>query len=198
MTLAYGWDAAFCPAPIPTDIQGLHMSYAGWYLGGSSAFHVWTAGERARLAASKMRTMPIWVPTPGQDDPRQVAFAAARAMLDARYRPWHKPWYCPLMWDLETGTEPDSGWVSVATAALHHYGYDSILYGSIDGSHILAEPLGPGWSGYLVADYTGVRHLYPARHVIGTQYAPDVAVPGGQVDLDVVDASVLDHLIALP
>jgi hypothetical protein len=194
MTLAFGWDAAFCPDPPPAEINGERMSYAGFYLGGSSAYHVWNAGERQLLARSGLRAMPIWVPTPGSDNPRQVAIAAAAALDGLRFKPFNRPWFRPLMWDLETGIEPDPGWVSVAAATLHARGYDSILYGSPAASHIFAEPLGPGWSAYLVAFYDGIPQLYPHPHVIGKQYAANVNVPGGQVDLNVVDASLLAHL----
>ena len=170
------------------------MSYAGFYLGGSSAFHVWTDAERKRLAASGLKTMPIWVPTPGFDNPRQVALQAAAAMAAAGYPPHHRPWFRPLMWDLETGIEPDPGWMRVAAATLHARGYDNLLYGSVDGSRIFAEPLGPGYSRYIVAYYDDIPQLYPHPGVVGKQYTANVSVPGGQVDLDVVDASLLDHL----
>lgn len=194
MALAFGWDAAFCPDPPPTNINGQHMSYAGFYLGGSSAYHVWTDEERRRLAASRLKTMPIWVPTPGSDNPRQVAYDAAAAMVKTGYRPSTRPWYRPLMWDLETGIEPDPGWMLVAARALHHYGFDSLLYGSVDGSKIFAEPLGPGYSRYIVAYYDDTPQLYPHPDAVGKQYAANVSVPGGQVDLNVVDASLLEHL----
>src|SRR5262252_45054 len=54
-TLVNGWDAAYGPDPAPTNINGRRMAYAGFYLGGSSAFRTWTDGERRRLAASRLR-----------------------------------------------------------------------------------------------------------------------------------------------
>jgi hypothetical protein len=197
MSNAYGWDAAFCPDPVPVDLgdaDQVEFAYAGFYLGGSSAFHTWTDVERRRLAASGLKCMPIWVPTPGHENPRQVALEAAAAMLAVGFPPRARPWYRPLMWDLETGTEPDPGWVRTAALTLHQRGYDSLLYGSVDGSHIFAEPLGPGFSGYIVAHYDGIAELYPHPGVVGKQYAANVAVPGGEVDLDVVAGSLLAHL----
>ncbi len=58
MTNAFGWDAAFCPDPPPAEAGGHRMSYGGFYLGGSGAYHVWTDQERRRLAASGLRCMP--------------------------------------------------------------------------------------------------------------------------------------------
>jgi hypothetical protein len=195
MSNEFGWDAAFCPDPAPKDIGGQVQSYGGFYLGGSSAYHVWSDVERRRLAASGLKTMPIWVPTPGYDNPRQVALEAAAAMLAVGMPRYARPWYRPLMWDLETGIEPDPGWVLTATRTLHSRGYDSILYGSPGGSHLFSEPLSDGgWSAYLVASYDGIPELYPHAGVVGKQYAPNVAVPGGEVDLDVVAGSLLAHL----
>jgi hypothetical protein len=195
MTLAYGWDAAFCPDPVPHDIGGIRQSYGGFYLGGSSAYHVWTPAERHLLRGSGLKAMPIWVPTPGAENPRQVALQAAAAMRAAGFLPHQRPWYRPLMWDLETGTEPDPGWGTVAFRTLHQQGYDSILYGSPGGSSLFSWPLDDGgWSAYLVASYDGIPQLYPHPHVTGKQYAANVSVPGGQVDLDVIDASLLAHL----
>ena len=198
MTDAFGWDAAFCPDPPPTVINGVRQSYAGFYIGGSSAFHVWTGDERLRLdeagEQSGLLVMPIWVPTPGSDNPRQVALQAAEALRSAGYPAYARPWYRPLMWDLETGLEPDPGWMSVAAGTLHRYGYDSLLYGSVDGSRIFSEPLGPGFGGYIVAHFDGVPALYPHAGVVGKQYAAGVPVPGGQVDLNVVERSLLAHL----
>jgi hypothetical protein len=187
---ANGWDAAFCPDPAPTEINGRRMSYAGFYLGGSSAFHVWSDAERRRLDAAHLKAMPIWVPTPGSDNPRQVALAAASAMQSVGIPNHATPWRV-LMWDLETGTEPDPPWLNIAADTLASRGYGSLVYGSPGGSGLFSYA---PRSGYVVASFDGQPSLYNHPNVVGKQYAANVAVPGGEVDLDVVASSLLAHL----
>jgi hypothetical protein len=188
--LANGWDAAFCPDPVPTEINGRRMSYGGFYLGGSSAFHVWSDAERRRLNASRLKCMPIWVPTPGTDNPRQVALAAAAAMGSVGIPNHATPWRV-LLWDLETGTEPDPPWLNIAADTLASRGYGSLVYGSPGGSGLFSYA---PRSGYLVASFDGTPSLYQHPNVVGKQYQANVTVTGGEVDLDVVTPSVLDHL----
>jgi hypothetical protein len=190
MSVVFGWDAAFCPDPPPTEINGERMSYAGFYLGGSSAFHIWTDEERRRLAASGLRCMPIWVPTPGFENPRQVALAAVAAMRAVGIPHHAAPWRV-LMWDFETGIEPDPPWLNIAADTLASRGYGSLVYGSPLGSGLFSYA---ARTGYMVADFDGRPTLYPHPHVVGKQYQAGVAVPGGEVDLDVVDSSILAHL----
>jgi hypothetical protein len=194
MSNSYGWDAAFCPDPAPKVIDGQAQSYGGFYLGGSSAFRVWTDVERRRLAGSGLRGMPIWVPTPGWDNPRQVALQAANALRVVGVPAFASPWRV-LMWDFETGVEPDPAWFSVAHDTLVGRGYASLVYGSPVGSGLFSYQ--PG-TGYMVADWDGVPELYPHPHVAGKQYRAGVAVPGGEVDLDVVAGTVLAHLGVVP
>jgi hypothetical protein len=190
MSLVYGWDAAFCPDPVPTEINNQHIAYAGGYLGGSSAYRTWTLGEWQRASETLGRVLPIWVPTPGSDNPRQAALAAAAALRAAGVPAYATPWRA-LMWDLETGTEPSPSWLTTAANTLAASGYDSLIYGSPGGSDVLSYPRR---SGYVVADYNGVPTLYSAPGVVATQYAANVTVPGGQVDLDVMEESMLAHL----
>jgi hypothetical protein len=190
MPLAYGWDASSCPSPPPTEIGGKRMSYGGFYLGGSSAFRVWTDQERRHLAASGLKCMPIWVPTPGSENPRQVALAAVSAMGAVGIPHHATPWRV-LMWDFETGVEPDPPWLNIAADTMASRGYGSLVYGSPGGSGLFSYA---ARSGYMVADYDGVAALYPHPNVVGKQYQANVTVPGGEVDLDVIDSSLLDHL----
>jgi hypothetical protein len=46
----------------------------------------------------------------------------------------------------------------------------------------------------VVADFTGRPVLYPAPGVVATQFEAEVAVPGGTVDLDVMEETMLAHL----
>ncbi len=189
-TLVNGWDAAYCPDPVPTTINGRRMAYAGFYLGGSSAFRAWPDNERRRLAASRLRAMPIWVPTPGSENPRQVALQAAAA-LRAVGIPAHATPFRALMWDLETGVVPATQWLTIAANTLASQGYDNLVYGSPDGSQIFSVP---ARLGYIVAFYDGRPSLYPHPGAVGKQYEPNVSVPGGQVDLNVLESSIMAHL----
>jgi hypothetical protein len=188
--LVNGWDAAFCPDPVPTHINGRAMSFGGFYLGGSSAFHVWSDQERRRLSASRLRCLPIWVPTPGSDNPRQVALAAAQAMHDVGIPNHATPWRV-LMWDFETGVEPDPPWLNVAADTLAARGYGSLVYGSPGSSGLFSYA---ARSGYMVALYDGNATLYPHPGAVGKQYQQNVTVPGGEVDLDVMEETMMAHL----
>jgi hypothetical protein len=189
-SLVNGWDAAFCPDPVPTVINGLRMSYAGFYLGGSSAYHVWSDSERRRLNASGLRALPIWVPTPGSDNPRQVGLAAAAAMGAVSIPNHATPWRV-LMWDLETGVQPDPSWLNIAADTLASRGYGSLVYGSPGGSGLFSYA---SRTGYVVASFDGNATLYPHANVVGKQYQANVSVSGGSVDLDVLQSGTLAHL----
>ena len=190
MSLVYGWDAATCPDPAPKRVGDYPIDYAAGYLGGSSAFRTWTVPEWQRASDAYGRVLPIWVPTPGVDNPRQAAKAAIDALRTAGVPDHAEPWRV-LMWDLETGTEPAPAWLTTAANALAAAGYGSLVYGSPEGSDVLSYPRR---SGYVVADFTGRPVLYPAPGVVATQFAAEVAVPGGVVDLDVMDETMLPHL----
>src|SRR5258708_31656831 len=56
--LVNGWDAAFCPDPVPTEINGRRMAYGGFYLRGSSAFRTLPHPQRKRPAAPPLRALP--------------------------------------------------------------------------------------------------------------------------------------------
>jgi hypothetical protein len=190
MSLVHGWDAATCPDPAPKQISGNSIEYAGGYLGGSSAFRTWAVGEWQRASDAYGRVLPIWVPTPGSDNPRQVGLAAIDALRAAGVPNHATPWRV-LMWDLETGVEPSPAWLTTAADTLANAGYGSLIYGSPGGSHVLSYPRR---TGYVVADWNGRPTLYPAAGVVGTQYAANVTVPGGVVDLDVMEETMLAHL----
>jgi hypothetical protein len=179
-----GFDAARCPDPVPSGYKWCMV-----YAGGSSATHAWDAAELARV--EHLPRLPVWVPTPGTDDPVASArgFLAwlqahgVPSILDAPHRPVH------VLTDLETGTLPDPKWVNAYCDVLAAAGYWNLLYGSL--STILAQPRR---SGYVTADWTGQPHLTQHAGVRGTQFRNDVRVPGGTIDLSVLDALVADQL----
>jgi len=171
-----GWDAEFCPGPLPSG--GWCMVYAG----GSSASRAWDEAELARVA--HVPRLPVWVPTPGSDDP-----AAAAAEFGGWLRGYKVPAGAHVMWDMETGKEPDPKWCAAAADAIRKEGWLNLVYGSV--SVVFGQP---ARDGYVVANPTGQLHMYGAANVRATQYAFNVAVAGGHVDLDVMAADLVRQL----
>jgi hypothetical protein len=175
-----GWDAAFCPDPLPDA----GFEFAEAYIGGSSAFRTWPDAELARVA--HMPVLPIWVPTPFLDNPRQTAMQAARRMEQVGV-PHHARPFRAMMLDLETVIAP--AWVRAFADRFASLGYDTIVYGSISDLF-----LNPRRTGYAAADPTGPPHMFPHPGVIITQYQFDVQFAGGVVDLDLAEDWLLHHL----
>jgi hypothetical protein len=180
-----GFDAAFCPNPVPTESE---FDVVEFYAGGTSAFHIWTPAERSLIKGRL--TLPIWVPTPGLDNPTQVAEGIA-ATLKSLGIPSHATPYRAVMLDMETST--DAEFITLCCNKLASFGYDSYIYGSAGSVFNL-----PSRSGYIVADPTGIAHIYDHPDVIGTQYAWGVNLVGGQVDADLYLEAIKPHLSILP
>src|SRR5258708_22176105 len=149
------------------------MGYGGFSLGGPPAFRTWPEDEGKRLAASRLRAMPIGVPTPGSHTPRQVARQAAAA-LKAAGIPSHATPFRALMWDLETGIEPATQWLTIAANTLASQGYDNLVYGSPGGSQIFSVP---ARLGYIVAFYDGRPSLYPPPAPAPNHSHPNLPLP---------------------
>ncbi len=166
------WDASHCPNPLP-DGYAACMGY----LGGSSAAHEWTNEEWD--AVRHMPRLPVWVPTPGVDNPRQSALACVRrlAELGVPRADQQGGRHVTVLWDLETGTEPDPGWANHAADVLLAHGYFNLIYGST--AWIFGNP---SRAGYVVADPTGSAHMYLHPDVSGTQYAWGIQTAGGAID----------------
>lgn len=179
-----GFDAAHCPNPIPGGYR-----WAMVYAGGSSATHAWTQAELDRV--KHLPRLPVWVPTPGDEDPVSVAdeFLAWLAghkvppISAAPHRPVH------VMWDMETGQEPDAAWLNRAADRMAAHGYWNLVYGSI--STLFAQPVR---AGYIVANPTGQPHMYAHPGARGTQWADNVKIPGGLIDQDVLDRDTVGQL----
>lgn len=178
------FDAEVCPETIPA------WAFAAFfYAGGSSAAQVWDQDERQRIM--HLHKGPIWVPTPGRDDPRKVASDAATelARLGLPQIGDQGADGCVLFWDLETGREPDPEWYTVAADRLHRRGYHSGAYGSLGYLfHYQAR------AGFWAADPTGQPHLTDHPNVVAEQYAWNVSVPGGRVNRDLIARSLLPNL----
>lgn len=179
-----GMDAEYCPDPLPKAARWWMV-----YAGGSSAAHAWEADELARVA--HLPRLPVWVPTPGLDDPHTAA---------SQFISWLQGHGVPalsqatgertrVMWDMERGKQPDPAWLDVAADALRAAGYRSLVYGSLDT--LLQQP---ARAGYVVANPTRQAHLYQHPYVVATQYDDDVPVTGGRVDLDVATSQLVRQL----
>lgn len=195
-TKTYGflWDAAYCPDVIPSGFNGC-LVYAGGssYSGVTSGIRPdgWDASDLARLPEGYHKLI-TWVPTPGRDNPRE----AARMFLSWLVRhnvPTHKEnggRYIRLLWDLETGVEPDPHFLNVAAGYMFSAGYFNLSYGSPDWAFGQ-----PQRAGYITANPTGNPHIMAHDGEVGTQYAWNVLTPAGyRVDLDMVDEGLLPVL----
>jgi len=172
--VAPGFDAAHCPDPVPAGYEWCMV-----YAGGSSATHAWDAAELALVA--KLPRLPVWVPTPGTDDPVTAGNAFLRWLTVHNVPKTNaRSDHTRVMWDMETGQEPDPAWLNKAAGVTAAAGYRNLVYGSI--STLFGQP---ARSGYVVANPTGVLHLYQHPNVVATQYAFDVKTPGGEIDQDV-------------
>lgn len=189
-----GFDAAFCPDPVPADLPvpfqpwTVPVEWCEFYMGGSSATRQdgWDDAEMGRV--EHLPKLPVWVPTPGFENPRQSALGCLAALRRYGVPAFAEP-YRMVMWDLETGREPDAAWLDVARSVMLGHGYDTMPYGST--SWIFGyQP----YSGYMVADPTGRPHMYVHPGVAGTQYQWGVSVRGGVVDADLLDSAFLPHL----
>ena len=187
-----GWDAAFCPDPAPDRDDG--YTWCEVYLGGSSATRPagWNQTERNRVA--DLPKLPVWVPTPGRDNPRQSALACLAALRALGVPSFATPWRA-VMWDLETGIEPDPAWFAVAHGVMMAAGYGTVSYGS--QSWVFGEP---SYLGMIVAgpdgnpDFRALQAAHPGARIIGKQYRWDVTTPGGIVDQDALAPDFLPHL----
>src|SRR5258708_25785076 len=57
--LVNGWDAAFCPDPVPTEINGRRMAYGGVYPRGPSPFPTPPPHDRKPPAPPPLTTLPL-------------------------------------------------------------------------------------------------------------------------------------------
>lgn len=178
------FDASHCPSPVPQGYAAC-MGYAG----GSSAAHEWTPDEWARVA--HLPRLPVWVPTPGRDNPRQAALAFARRLteLGVPRADQQGGRHVRCLWDMETGTEPDPGWLDIAADVLHARGYFSLSYGSTSWAFGQTRR-----AGYFPADPTGVPHLYDHDNVVGTQFRWGVLTDGGIIDESLITTDLLPNL----
>lgn len=175
------WDAEDCPDPIPDGYDACMI-----YVGGSSAAHVWTDEELARVA--HLPRLPVWVPTPGQDNARAVALEVKerlRVLGVPRYRQ-DTGERVAVMWDLERGTLPDPGWVRTVCNHLAADGWSNLIYGST--SWVFQEP---PRDGYVVATNDGINEVYPHAHAVANQYRFDLEVPGGTIDVSCFNRDTL-------
>lgn len=175
------WDRAHCPSPLP-DGYGA----CGVYIGGSSATHIWDDAELASVA--HLPRLPIWVPTPGHENPRQVAMQAVSRLRelgvpsvadDCGRRP-------AMVWDMETGRDTDGAWLDIAANYLHAHGYLNLVYASLSVITLL-----PSRAGRWLALPDGLNRLTGLPDELGKQYRWAVPTPGGTIDASVFRLSAL-------
>jgi hypothetical protein len=164
-TLIHGRDASN-----PAGSLG-KVDVAWGYIGGMTP-HKWTD---AQWEAQEARyRLPIYVYS-------QIIHAVDAAVETIAWLTAHKvPHGTLVMLDMET--QIDVSWVDSYSAHVASAGWRICVYGS--AGFVFGNPVR---SGYVVADYNGVAHLYQHAHVIGTQYEADVTIPG----IGVVDVSVM-------
>jgi hypothetical protein len=195
--LALVFDAARCPDPVPVTVGGQPVRGCEVYIGGSSAFHVWDAAERDRV--DHLPKLPVWVPTPGLDNPGHSAMGCLDALRAAGVPPFARP-YRAVMVDLETGTaDPsrrlsDPAWLAAFRARILAAGYDTMPYAS--ANVVFRYPV---YTGRIMACWDGSQQFtcngeQTVLSIAGKQYVAEVHVPGGFVDLNVFTLAVLPHM----
>jgi hypothetical protein len=187
---AQSFDAAHCPDPAPTGYEGALV-----YAGGSSAAHAWTRQEIARAAAVVKWLLPTWVPTPGTDNPKAAGTEFVNWLNNHKVPDSTKAGHqVHLLWDLETGVEPDPPWVNAACKVTADAGWYNLIYGSV--SWLFQQP---ERSGYWVAGFPAPGNPQPPymyRHinVKATQYAANVKVKGGVIDKSLVSVELANQM----
>ncbi len=175
------WDAEHCPDPLPGGFIACMAYFAG-----SSAAHVWDADEIDRVKAASLGILPVCVPTPGTDNP----LTAAQELIDRLHAEGVPDNHaCHVMWDMETGKEPDPRWLDKAADRVRAAGYLNLVYGS--PSTLFNQP---PRDGYVVANPTNQIHMYERAHVRATQYAFDVRAPGGLIDQSAIASDLVAEL----
>jgi len=193
MTNVLGWDAAYCPNPIPTHYGTQPLEWCEVYIGGSSATrqHGWSAAELVRV--EHMPKLPVWVPTPGWDNPRQSALACVAALAAFRVPAFATPWRAVLI-DLETGAAKppgaDPSWLQHFQSVIVTRGYDTMAYAST--SVVGAYPVYTGRIGACPDDDENLSKCYGKDVTVGLAGKQFAWL--GAYDLDVLGSQVMPHL----
>ena len=178
------FDAEHCPDPLPADFRACLV-----YAGGTSAAHAWDQAELDRVA--HLPRLPVWVPTPGHDAPLQAADDFIHWLnqhnVPSRNAGSGQPVH--VLWDMETGQEPDAHWLNRAADRLAEHGWFNLVYGST--STLFGQP---ARDGYIVANPTGAPHMFMHPQVKGTQYAFDVQTAGGKIDESLFAVELVNQL----
>jgi hypothetical protein len=180
-----GFDAAYLPDPVPRGF-GWCMVYAG----GSAATHAWDAAELERVVAAGLRLLPVWVPTPGHDDPAAAGEEFAVWLADHG-----APKGTPVLWDMETAGAASAAWLNRAcdvTAVASGRGALNLVYGSTGTLFGL-----PARSGYFPADPTGSPHFVQRPEVAGTQYRWNVPTSAGSASIELAPSGPAGERMSL-
>lgn len=178
------FDAAYLPRPVPEGFEAVLV-----YSGGTAATHAWPDADVEAVA--HLHQLPAWVPDPTHDDP-EAAAEQFLAWLEAHgFTPIVEGTgeHQHVMWDMETAGAADARWLNRACDHMARAGFWNLPYGSKSTLFQL-----PPRDGYYVADWTDRPHMTLSPDVKITQYQARVAVQGGEIDLDMVVASLLRSL----
>jgi hypothetical protein len=170
MALTRCFDASIQIPEVTPDDCGAVLGYIG-----GSAEHVWTLAEWTRF--SHLRQFPCWVADVGTSAEKQAADAVAAA---------HKlGWNAgrAIVADMESANNP--GWWNEWSKAVTNLHYRPAWYGSesVSGDYSASFKWVALWD-----NDPKLRAGWSAK-----QYAANVTVPGGVVDLSVLDESLLIH-----
>jgi hypothetical protein len=137
--------------------------------------------------------LPVWVPTPGYENPRQSALACVAALAAFRVPAYAAPWRAVLV-DLETGAArppgSDPSWLEQFRAVIMGKGYDTMTYASM--SVVGDYPVYTGRIGACPDGHADMSRCY-GEHVtvgiVGKQFAWLRSY-----DVDVIEPQVMPHL----
>jgi hypothetical protein len=141
------------------------------YIGGDCP-HVWTAQQWRNQTAEFL--FPIWTAEPDAD-PQTEAAKCLTALWDLKVSP-----DTGFMLDSELFSGDDNDWINEFCRYTSHAHYGCHPYASASAIFYL-----PPRSGYIVADWTGIRHMYEHPFVKGTQWVNDPTL-----DRDVFDSTM--------
>lgn len=169
------WDAANPPASPPAGYDA-----AAGYIGGDTP-HVWTVGQWRQLG--KLPKLPIFVrsnPPADATHARVQGHADAWRALEQLHRIGCPPGRA-VAYDLEQAV--NAPLVTAFNDVMSWAGFRVWPYGA--RSFIFRNP---ACAGRWVADYLDppVPHMVKGAAVRSTQYRPELAVPGGTVDVSLV------------
>jgi hypothetical protein len=159
-----GSDASNPDSPLPGQV-------ACGYIGGDTP-HAWTFGQWEMQTAEFL--LPIYTADP-KLDPVNESIRCVDALIALKV-----PEGSAIMLDSELFNGRDGGWIDAFCRETSADRFGTHVYASASNIFTL-----PPRSGYIVADWTGIRHMYEHPFVKGTQWSSDATI-----DRDVFDPAI--------